>query len=75
MRKSMDSSVIMTAQGTTITKEKATVCVTDLDMCIDVQLLVDSPAALSPGNLCEEHGHSWRPGEFTHHQQWEDNRW
>ena len=46
MRKSVDSTVIMTAQGTISTTEKATVCVTDLDMFIDVQLLVDSPAAL-----------------------------
>ena len=43
MRKSVDSTVIMTAQGTTPTTEKATVCVTDLDMFIDVHLLVDHP--------------------------------
>ena len=47
IRKSKDSSVVMTAHGTTHTTEAATAYVFDLDMFVQNQLLKDSPAVLS----------------------------
>ena len=41
----------MTANGTTHTTEEATVCICDLDMFVQVQLLKASPAALSLGKF------------------------
>ena len=51
VQQSKDPSVIMTANGTTHTTEKATVCVCDLGMFVQVQLLKESPAVLSLGKL------------------------
>ena len=44
---------------------KATVHVKDLGMFVTVQLLDDTPAELSLGTLCEEHGYSceWTEGQ------------
>ena len=55
----------MTANGTTHTTEEATVYVHDLDMFVEFRLLIESPAVLSLGTLCEENGHSyeWHPGQ------------
>ena len=47
VRKSKDSSVVMTAYGTTHTTEEAAGYVYDLDMCIEVQLLKEPTAVLS----------------------------
>ena len=46
----------MTANGTTHTTEEAIVSVCDLDMFVPVQLLKETPAVLSLGNLREANG-------------------
>ena len=68
IRKSKDSSVIVTASGTTHTTEEATICVFELDMFVQVQVLKESPAALSQWNLFEENGYSceWHPGQKSY---------
>ena len=45
-----------TAKGEVPTKEEATVYVRELDLSLTVQLLEDTPAVLSHGKLCEDHG-------------------
>ena len=44
---------VITASGSINTTEKAKVHVKDLDMCVTVQLLEDTPAVVSLGKLCE----------------------
>ena len=44
----------MTANGATRATEEATENVHDLDICVDVQVLEESPAELSPGKLREK---------------------
>ena len=47
------------------TTQEAHVCVHDLHLFVTVQLLDDTPAVLSSGKLCEEHGYSyeWTSGQ------------
>ena len=59
IRKSKGPSVTVTANGTTHTREEATVSVCALDMSVKVQLLKESPAVLSLGKLCEENSYSY----------------
>ena len=40
------------------TNEEAQVCVHDLDFFLTMQLLDDTPAVLSLGKLCEDHGYT-----------------
>ena len=42
-------------------------CVHDLDLFVTVQLLEETPAVLSLGKLCSEHGcsYEWKNGETT----------
>ena len=49
----------MTANGEVQTNEEAQVYVQDLDMFVTVQLLDETPAVLSLGKLCSEHGCSY----------------
>ena len=53
------------ANGEVQTSEEAQVFVHDLDRIVTVQLLEDTPAVLSLGKLCEEHGYSceWARGQ------------
>ena len=51
IQKSTDPSVIMTAHGTIQTAEEATVCVCDLDMFVQGQLLQASAVVLSLGKI------------------------
>ena len=46
-------------------KEEATVYAKELDLFVTVMLLQDTPAVLSLGKLCEDHGHSyhWAGGQ------------
>ena len=50
------------------TNEEAQVYVYDLDLFVTVQLLEDTPAVLSLGKLCEEHGFTseWASGQTPH---------
>ena len=47
------------------TNEEAQVYVHDLDMFVTVQLLEETPAVLSLGKFCEDHGcsYEWKNGE------------
>ena len=51
-----------------LTKEEATVYVTELDLLVTTMLLEDTLAVLSLGKLCEDHGFSyhWTSGQKTH---------
>ena len=55
----------VTANGEVQENEEAQVYVQDLDMFVTVQLLEETPAVLSLGELCSEHGcsHEWKNGE------------
>ena len=50
------------------TEEEATVYVRDLDLFVTVMLLEDTPAVLSIGKLCEDHGYNyhWTSGQKPH---------
>ena len=53
------STVVVTASGEVQTNEKTQVYVHDLGLLVTVQLLEDTPAVLSLGKLCEEHGYKY----------------
>ena len=57
---------VTTDNGEVQTHEEATVYVKELDIFFTVKLLEDTPAVLSRGKLCEDHGYSY---EWTNGQQ------
>ena len=59
---------VVTANGEVLTKEEATVYVKQLDLLVTVKLLEDTPAVLSLGKLCEDHGYNyhWTSGQRPH---------
>ena len=56
MRMSRNPTTVMTANGEVQTREDATIYVKDLDLFVTVMLLEETPAVLSVGKLCEDHG-------------------
>ena len=50
---------VITANGEVQTNEEATVCVSELDVFLTMKVLEDTPAVLSLGKLCDEHGYSY----------------
>ena len=54
--KVQNPTVVLTANGEVHTHEEAQVFVHDLNQFVDVQLLEETPAVLSPGNLRKSHG-------------------
>ena len=56
MRTSKSPMTVMTANGEVRTTEEATVYVKQLDLLVKVMLLEETPAVLSLGKLCEDHG-------------------
>ena len=56
MRMSRNPTTVMTANGEVQTREDATIYVKDLDLFVTVMLLEETPALLSVGKLCEDHG-------------------
>ena len=68
MRMSRTSTTAMTANGEVQTREEATVFVRELDLFVTVTLLEETPAVLSLGKLCEDHGfsHFWTSGQKPH---------
>ena len=62
-RKDLNSAELET--GELQTKDGATVYVKELDLFVTVKLLEDTPAVLSLGTLCEDHGYSceWTSGQ------------
>ena len=65
MRISRNSTTVMTAKGEVQTREEATVCVKQLDLFVKVMFLEETPAVLSLGKLCEDHGYTyhWTSGQ------------
>ena len=59
-------TTLATANGELQTNEEAQVYVHDLDLFVTVQLLEETPAVLSLGELCSEHGcsYEWKNGEI-----------
>ena len=59
---------VITANGEMQTNEEATVLVRELDIFLTMKLLEDTPAVLSLGKLCDEHGYSneWINGQKPH---------
>ena len=54
--RSRNPTVVETADGEVQTNEEAQENVHDLDLFVTVQLLEETPAVLSLGKLCEDHG-------------------
>ena len=57
MRTSRSPTTVMTANGEVQTREEATLYVKELDLFVTVMLLEETPAVLSLGKLCEDHGY------------------
>ena len=54
----MEPFVFLTAHGTLPSTEVATVCVHDLDMFVQIQVLTESTRGISRWENCVENGHS-----------------
>ena len=52
-------TTVVTANGYVQTKKEAEVYVRELDKFVTVMLLEDTPAVLSLGKLCEDHGYNY----------------
>ena len=65
LRRSRNPTTVVTANGEVQTNEEAQVYVQDLDLFVTVPLLEETPAVLSLGELCSEHGfaYEWKNGE------------
>ena len=68
LTKSCSPTTVMTANGEVQTHEEATVYVKELDIFLTMKVLEDTPAVLSLGKLCDEHGYSyeWITGQIQH---------
>ena len=65
IRASRNPTTVITASGEVQTNEEATAYVHDLELFVTVHILEDTPAVLSLGKLCEEHGcsYEWASGQ------------
>ena len=65
LRRSRNPTTVVTANREVQKNEEAQVYVHDLDLFVTVQILDDTPAVLSLGKLCEEHGYTygWASGQ------------
>ena len=65
---SRSPTTVTTANGEVQTHEEATVYVKELDKFLTMKVLEDTPAVLSLGKLCDEHGYSneWINGQKPH---------
>ena len=68
MTTSRSPTTVFTANGEVQTNEEATVCVRELDTFLTMKGLEDTPAVLSLGKFCDEHGYSyeWINGQKPH---------
>ena len=68
LTKSCSPTTVITANGEVQTHEEATVYVKELDIFWTMKVLEDTPAVLSLGKLCDEHGYSyeWINGQKPH---------
>ena len=64
---SENSTTIVTVNGEVQTNEEATVYVKELDLFVTAKLLEDTPAVLSLGKFCADHGNSyvWFSGQIS----------
>ena len=65
---SRSPTTVITANGEVQTHEEATVYVKELGIFLTMEVLEDTPAVLSLGKLCDEHGYSyeWINGQKPH---------
>ena len=65
VRISESPTTVVTAKGEVLTQEEGTVYVRELDLFVTVMLLQDTPAVLSLGTLCDDHGYTyhWTSGQ------------
>ena len=56
VRVSKSPTTVVTTNSEVLTKEEATVYVRESDLFVTTMLLEDTPAVLSLGKLCEDHG-------------------
>ena len=68
LTKSCSPTTVITANGEVQTHEEATVYVKELDIFLTMKVLEDTPAVLSLGKLCDEHGffYEWINGQKPH---------
>ena len=68
LTKSCSPTIVITANGEVQTHEEATVYVKELDIFLTLKVLEITPAVLSLGKLCDEHGYSfeWINGQKPH---------
>ena len=68
MRISKNPTTVMTANGEVQTRGEATIYVKELDLFVPVMPLEGTPAVLSLGKFCEDHGFSyhWTSGQKPH---------
>ena len=68
MRTSRSPTTVMTANVEVQTREEAMVYVKQLDLFVKVVLLEETPAVLTLGKLCEDHGYTyhWNSGQKPH---------
>ena len=68
LTKSCSPTILITANGEVQTHEEATVHVKGLDVFLTMKVLENTPAVLSLGKLCDEHGYSyeWINGQKPH---------
>ena len=57
IRVSRNATTVVTANGEVQMNEEATVHVNDLDLFLTLQVFEDTPAALTLGKLCKDHGY------------------
>ena len=65
---SRSPTTVITTNGEVQTHEEVTVYVRELDIFLIMKVLEDTPAVLSLGKLCDEHGysHEWINGQKPH---------
>ena len=65
---SSSPTIVITANGEVQTHEEAILYVKELEIFLTMKLLEDTPAVLSLGKLCDEHGYSyeWINGQKPH---------
>ena len=68
LTKSCSPTIVITANGEVQTHEEAIVYVKELDIFLTMKVLKNTPAVLSLGKLCDEHGYSyeWINGQKPH---------
>ena len=68
MRMSKNPTMVMTANSEVQIREDPTVYVREVNLSVTVMLLEDTPAVLSLGKLCEDHGYNyqWTRGQKPH---------